>query len=405
MKKYELKPGLFYVGIKNPTLRTFDIVMRTDYGTTYNSYLIKDEKNALIETAHHSFFDSYIESVQEIVDLNTIDYIILNHTEPDHSGSLNNLVKLCPHATVVCTTPASIYLKAITNNSAIKFQIAKNGDTISLGRNSLQFILAPFLHWPDTMFTYCSEMSTVFTCDFLGAHYCEDAIVDSKIHYVNKYKHGFLNYYNDIFSPFKKHVLEGLKKLSGLPFDMACVSHGPVLTSSGLLNYAMDSYYALSNTVMPQTPKITPVFYCSAYGFTRKIADAIVKEINKISSDYNCQSYDIIEHDMNMLIKLMNESVGFLIGSPTINRDTVPPVLSLLSHIDAINSAKKPVGVFGSYGWSGEAIPTIVARLSSIKLNPINSGLKINFNPSISDDDQIKAYAKDFTDAIASYAK
>ncbi|MDR0697146.1 MAG: FprA family A-type flavoprotein [Christensenellaceae bacterium] len=398
MNASEIKPGLFYLGVKNPTLRVFDIVMRTDYGTTYNSYLIKDNQNALIETAHHSFFDLYVEHIKNIISLDEIHYIILNHTEPDHSGSLNELVKLCPNATVVCSLPASIYLKSITNNPNINYRVVKTGDIINLGKNSLQFILAPFLHWPDTMFTYCKSLSTVFTCDFLGAHYCEDATIDSKIHYAEKYKHGFLHYYADIFSPFKKYVLEGLNKLEQLSFDMACVSHGPILTSNGFLDYAIKTYKELS-TQLNANPKSIPVFYCSAYGFTRKLANFAVDEIRKNVPNSITNSYDIIENDINELIKLMNESDCFFIGSPTINRDAVPPVWNLLAHIDAINSVKKPIGVFGSFGWSGEAVPSIIARLSQIKVNPINIGLKVSFNPSNTDEINMRAYTNDVLSA------
>ncbi|MDR1905371.1 MAG: FprA family A-type flavoprotein [Clostridiales bacterium] len=399
MSYKKIKEGLYSVGILNPNLRVFDIVMKTDFGTSYNSYVIKDKKNALIETCHHRFFDEYVENIQSVIPLNDIDYIILNHTEPDHSGALERLAELCKNAKILCSRAASVYLKSIVNNDSIKFDVVKDGDILNLGSLDLKFIAAPFLHWPDTMFTYCEGLKTVFTCDFLGSHFCEPNVTDTRISYPEKYKTALKGYFNDIFSPFIPYVRAGLEKLESVEFDTACVSHGPVLTDRGFLECALESYKTWSKE-KTRTALCLPVFYCSAYGYTRKLAETAVSEIKKLVKDAETSAYDIIEHNMEDLASVMNGSDGFMIGSPTLNRNAVSPVRELLAMIDVINGQKKPIGVFGSYGWSGEAVPSIVAELKSLRLQTIGEGLKINFYPSEDDLEKMRLYTKEFCGAF-----
>ncbi|MDR2090424.1 MAG: FprA family A-type flavoprotein [Clostridiales bacterium] len=534
MSYKKIKEGLYSVGVLNPNLRFFDVVMRTDFGTSYNSYLIKDKKNALIDTCHDGFFEEYIENIGELIPLSAVDYIILNHTEPDHSGALARLLKLCKNAKVYCSRPASIYLKAITNGEMV-FNVVKDGDVLSLGDKELRFISAPFLHWPDTMFTYCERLSAVFTCDFLGSHFCEPNMTDRRISYPEKFLKALKGYYDDIFSPFPSYVADGLKKLYALKFDTACVSHGPVLTrkgtdnfcvkdtgrtryggadsalknienfnvssadlfrpegsgiedfckdfcddfyaediesaryntadlrlkeagnfkiketrnpraesvdpalkkadnpraesaelkteetdnprgehtyfprystavfpensESGLLNYALKKYAEWSAPEKSVRLKI-PVFYCSAYGYTKKLALTALSELKRIFPSAETAVYDASEGEIGALAEIMNSSDGFMIGSPTLNRNAVPPVLELLARLDMIGCQKKPVGVFGSYGWSGEAVPSICAWLNALRIKVIGEGLKINFNPSADDLEKMRVYTGLFADGL-----
>lgn len=394
-----LKKDLYYVGVLNPNLRIFDIVMSTDYGTTYNSYIIKDEKTALIEASHRSFSEEFLDNIKEVTSLRDINYIVLNHTEPDHSGMVRDLIRLCPNAEIVCTKAASIYLNEIINDTPFSPIIVKDGDSISLGKYNLDFISAPFLHWPDTMFTYCKELLSVFTCDFLGAHYCEPRIMDTKLTYSANYKASLDEYFMAIFSPFKSYVQDGLKKLNNLEYNTVCTSHGPVLTKSGLLDYAIERYEQLS--AIDTCSKLNiPIFYSSAYGFTRRLAEEARRTIAEEIPDAVTTLYDLTIMPIDQCAQAMNSSDAFMIGSPTLNKDAVPPIWNLLSHIDAINSVKKPVGVFGSYGWSGEAIGAIIGRLKPLRVNIIGEGLKINFYPSMDNLEAMRAYTREFIAAI-----
>ncbi|MBC8584325.1 FprA family A-type flavoprotein [Youxingia wuxianensis] len=396
MSSVKITNDLYSVSIFNPNMRVFDIVMVTDYGTSYNSYLLKgSEKTALIECCHKSFLEQYLNNIKQVAELSEIDYIILNHNEPDHSGCLAQLVEYCPNATIVASQAGALYLKNITNKPDLKIQVAKNGDEISLGNKTLKFISAPFLHWPDSMFTWVAEEKALFSCDFLGAHYCEPYTFDYNMAYPEKYEIAFKGYYDAIFGPFKPYVLAGLEKIKDLPIELLCTSHGPIITKNGRLEYVRKMYETWSQPA--KNEKLTvPIFYTSAYGNTRKLAEAIKTGILEEKSDAVCDLYDIIDHDLGAQAQLLNSSDAFALGSPTINRDAVPPAWMLLSHVDAVNNQKKPVLVFGSYGWSGEGVPNLIARLQGLKMNVFGEGLKVTFVPSEEDLKKAKELGKEF---------
>lgn len=391
----KITDSVYFVGVFNPNLRVFDIVMRTGFGTSYNSYIVKGNKIALIETCHDTFFDTYIENIKKVCDLEKIYYIVLNHTEPDHSGSLAQLLKFIPNAKIVCSKAASIYLKNITNMH-LDFLIVKDNDELDLGDKKLKFINAPFLHWPDSMFTYLKSEKVLFTCDFFGTHYCEPYVFDYKIKYADDYELALKNYYDAIFGPFRNYVIDGLRKISDLQIDFACTSHGPILTESKL-DFVIEKYKEWSR-IFENHVKTIPIFYCSAYGNTFKLAEKIKEGILSRINDADVVIYNIIDYDLSFLHTKLNQSDAFLIGSPTINRDTVPPVWNLLSGLDAINNQKKFAGVFGSFGWSGEAINFIADRLKSLKLNVFGDGFKINFVPSENDLDNAKQFGYSFAE-------
>lgn len=400
MASGKITNDIYSVGILNPAMRIFDVVMRTDYGTTYNSYVVKgSEKTALIEVSHATYFEHYLNNIKEVCDPAEIDYIILNHCEPDHSGALASLLEHCPKATIVVSRAGSIYLKNITNRSDLNLQIVKDGDVIDLGGKTLSIINAPFLHWPDSMFTWCPEEKTLFPCDMFGSHYCEPYLFDYNTVYPDKYEIAFKGYYDAIFGPFKPYVLSGLDKIKDLDILRICSSHGPVITKEGRLDYVINQYRIWS-TPEPRENKLIPVFYCSAYGNTRKLAHAIRDGILEILPDADCQSYDLNKYEMGDMAALVNSADALCVGSPTLNGDAVAPIWMLLSHVDAINCKKKPALVFGSFGWSGEAVPNLTARLNGLKMKVFGDGLKVTFVPSQEDLDAAKELGRQFAQSI-----
>ncbi len=392
--------GIWSVGILNPNLRVFDIVMTTDYGTTYNSYLVKgSEKTALIECTHLSYFDRYLDNIRAVCDPSEIDYLILNHTEPDHAGGVARLLEINPNLEVIASQAGSIYLKGITNRTDFKLRVVKEGDSIDLGGKTLRFLSAPFLHWPDSMFTWVEEDRTVFTCDFLGAHYCEPFTFDYHITYPEAYEIAFKGYYDAIFGPFPAYVRKGLERLKALDIEYACTSHGPVLTRNGRLSYTMEKYAEWS-APRAAGPKDVPVFYCSAYGNTRQLAKKIAEGIRAALPDANVETFDLIKHPMAEMAARLNASDAFAIGSPTLNRDAVQPVWSLLSHVDAVNCAKRPVVLFGSYGWSGEAAANLKARLEGLKMSLFEEPFRVVFVPSEEDLKKAEEFGRRFGESL-----
>lgn len=390
----QLCDNLYFVGVTNPALRVFDIIMTAEYGTTYNSYLITGEKNILVETVHETFFDEFLEKLQDVLEVSKIDYLIMNHTEPDHSGSIRKLLDINPNITVVSTSGGNKFLKNIIGHD-FQQMVVKQGDTLDLGGgNALGFIPAPMLHWPDSMLTYFPAKKVIFTCDFLGAHYCEPRILDKNIHYQGKYEEAFQYYYQGIFGPFKPYVIQGLDKMKDLAIDMVCCSHGPVLVDQ--IQKRMDDYRKWSADV-PSTKKTkVAILHASAYGYTKSLAEAAYDEI---AGDTDAQLVDIVYTPLAEVAKIANEADILLVGSCTINRDAPKPVWDVLSSIDAINSAGKPAGVFGSYGWSGEATGMIVQRLAGLKYKVAGDGYRCVFRPSEEDYQKIRAYARGVIDS------
>lgn len=382
MAALQIKKGIYSVGVLNPNMRVFDVIMKTEFGTSYNAYLITGEKNVLIDTVHPHFFDEYLENIRSVIDPAKIDYIVMNHNEPDHSGSLARLLKIAPQIKVLASSAGKIYLGPITNMSGLQVTAVKDGETLDLGGGKiLKFINAPFVHWPDSMFTWLEAERIVFTCDFLGCHFCEPRMFDSLVSYKKYFESAFKVYYNAIFGPFKPYVLKGLEKLNMLDADYVCTSHGPILTKGVFLETAKSRYEEWSRPVI-HTEKQIPIFYCSAYGNTGLLAEKISEGIHSALKNACVNIYDINENDIGELKMKMNDSDAFLLGSPTINKDAVPPVWAMIASIDAINCKGKPVSAFGSYGWSGEAVPGMIERLKALKMNVFEEGFRCRFIPS-----------------------
>ena len=202
MKTLELKKNLYWTGILDPNLRVFDIIMETEFGTTYNSYILKGSKKiALFETAKVKFFDEYIKEISQITDVKNIDYIIVNHTEPDHAGSVEKLIEMNPNIKIVGTAVAIGFLKNIVNRDFYSMIVREN-DILSLGDKTLHFMFLPNLHWPDTMYTYVEEDKVLFTCDSFGSHYSLDDILLSKVTDNEGYMRATKYYFDNIIGPF-----------------------------------------------------------------------------------------------------------------------------------------------------------------------------------------------------------
>lgn len=390
----QLRDNIWYVGIQNPGLRSFDIIMRTEYGTSYNSYVIKGEKYALIEAAHSSYGDEFLEEISAVTPVESIDYIILNHTEPDHSGSLIRILEKNPEVLVIGTVAAIRNIAAITNME-FKSRIVKDKDQLDLGNGVvLDFIVAPNLHWPDSMFTYYEKGKVLFSCDFFGAHYCEPLIFDRYIKKKERFITEQKNYFDCIFGPFKTFVAAGLKKLEGKEIEMVCNSHGPVLTET--IADTMERYREWSEP--DKKERNVAIFFASAYGYTRVMAEALAEGVRE--AGLTAEVYDIEDWPLEVLAQKMNRAGGVMFGSCTINRAVVSPIITLIAMTEAINLKGKPAMAFGSYGWSGEACGQICDVLNTFKYKVYNDGIKVVFKPGETELDSLKAAGREFASAI-----
>ncbi|MBS6216723.1 MAG: FprA family A-type flavoprotein [Clostridiales bacterium] len=387
MSAMELRKGVWSVGVLNPSLRVFDIVMESKYGTSYNAYLLTGEKNVLIETVHTDYFEEYVENIEQVLPLERVDYLIMNHNEPDHSGSVSKLLERCPGLKIFCTAAGKKYLEDITNRT-FPVQVVKAGDTLDLGGKTLEFIPAPMLHWADSMFTWDPADKVVFTCDFLGAHFCEPTMLDSRVHAREAYAKERHFYYQCIFGPFAPYVQAGLGKLPA-EAEMACTSHGPVLTET---LEECKALYRQWSTPVPREGNTAAIIYASAYGCTRALAQAAAEALEEMG--IHTVQHDVTMESLDACAAIANEADVVLVGSATINRDAPKAVWDVLGSIDAINTKGRAAGAFGAYGWSGEAPGMLQTRLGQLKFATPAEPFRVLFTPTAADLDGMKDYAR-----------
>jgi NADH oxidase (H2O-forming) len=378
-KIISLTESVKWIGVLDYDIRTFDIVMQTKFGTTYNSYFIDAEKKAIVDVAKATFSDIYFSKLREVTDPEKIEYIILNHTEPDHSGSLKLLLEFAPNATVVGSGNAIRYLEDIVN-APFRSMIVKHGDKISLGNKTLSFIAAPNLHWPDSMYTLLEEEGVLFTCDSFGAHYCSENLYSD---FTGEYSEAFKYYFDVILKPFSRFMTKAIDMIRTCDLKMICPGHGPVHKEN--LNKAiyLSEKYAKDylGLVIGRSPKNILIAYVSAYGYTREAAGYIAEGI-KETINVTTEILDIEEMSVDELESKMITADGLLIGSPTINQNTLLPVYKLLAVINPLRDKGKLGGSFGSYGWSGEAPRIILENLRMLKLKIFEDSAAIKFSPS-----------------------
>jgi NADH oxidase (H2O-forming) len=388
----KISNSVYWTGILDEDLVTFDIVMETRYGTTYNSYFIDADKKALIDTVKLNFSDLYLNKVKRLADHANIEYIITSHTEPDHSGSIARVLELYPDATVVGSGQALNYLQEMINRPFKSIKI-KDGDTLSLGNKTLRFIGAPNLHWPDSIYTYLEDDRILFTCDSFGAHFCDENIFDDK---TGDYTESFRYYFDVILRPYSKFMLKAIEKIRPLEISMICPGHGPVLRSSW--KKKVDLSEKLSREYINLTSGSSNqvlVTYISAYGYTKQMAEVIASGIRK-TGDIKVDVADIEHISPGDLEEKIVRSGGILVGSPTINQNTLLPVYRLFAVINPIRDKGKYAASFGSYGWSGEAVTLIENHLKNLKLNVIQSGLAIKFQPGKLKTEELVLFGENF---------
>ena len=367
-----------WVGVLDQAIVTFDIVMETQYGTTYNAYFINADKKVVIDTVKKTFQKDFIQKLNTLTDPAEIDYIVCNHTEPDHSGSLTYLLDMAPNATVIGSGQALNYLSEMMVRPFQSMKV-KDGDSLDLGNKTLRFIGASNLHWPDTIYTYLEEDNILFTCDSFGSHYCDERMFDDL---VGDFHEAFRYYFDVILKPFSKFMLKAIDKIDALDISTICPGHGPILRSSWQEKVRLSAELAGKFLeAQDGIEKRILIAYVSAYGYTGEMAESIASGIRE-TGDIEVNVVDIENIQLGELEEMIVRSGGLLIGSPTINRNTLLPVYRLFSVINPIRDKGKLAASFGSYGWSGEAVPLIEQHLKNMKLEIVQDGLATKFFPS-----------------------
>ncbi|NOV31180.1 MULTISPECIES: FprA family A-type flavoprotein [unclassified Methylomonas] len=380
-----LSERVHWVGALDPNLRTFDIILKTANGTSYNAYVIRGSEGvAVIDTVKEGFANAFFARLESVADYSEIKVIVLNHLEPDHTGALPELMKRAPHAQLFISQKAQSMLKGLLKQDELSFTPVLTGDKVSLGDRSLEFLHTPYLHWPDTQCTYAPEEAMLFSGDVFGCHFCDNRLYNDK---VGDFRFSFEYYYAHIMRPFKEYVVRALELIEPLPLKLIAPTHGPILRDRPqhyIQRYRQLSSPALHNELRPNQ-KTLLIFYISSYGNTRRMAEAIYQGAMQVE-DVRVSLYDLEGGEVAPFVDLIEEADGLVLGTPTINGDAVKPIWDLLSSLAVVNLKNKLGGVFGSYGWTGEGVRLVEDRLRGLKLRVPIQGLRVKLIPT---DDEI----------------
>jgi len=347
-----------------------------DRGSSYNSYLIRDRKTALIDTVWQPYDEEFVENLRKEIDPKEIDYIIVNHGEVDHSGALAALMREIPDTPIYCTANGVKSLKGHYHRDW-NFVTVRTGDTLDLGECKLVFVEAPMLHWPDSMFCYMTGENILFSNDGFGQHYASEFLFNDTVDQAELYAEA-LKYFANILTPFSGFVIKKINEILdlGLPVDMICPSHGVIWRDDPLqivrkyLEWA-DGY---------KENQITLV-YDTMWDGTRKMAEAIAEGIRLADPYVKVKLFNASKTDKNDILTEIFKSKTVLFGSPTINNGLLYSVSGILEMCRGLKFKGKKAAAFGCYGWSGESVRLITKALGECKFDIINDGIRASWVP------------------------
>ena len=373
-----IKNNVSWVGKNDWELRQFHgYEYSTHKGSTYNSYLITEEKTALIDTVFQPFSSEFIQNLAIEKVLNEIDFIIANHAEPDHSGALPGLLEMIPDTPVYCTENGVKSLKGHYHKDW-NFHTVKTGDRLSVGNGKeLIFIQAPMLHWPDSMFCYLTGDNILFSNDAFGQHFCTELLFNDLVDQSELYTEA-IKYYANILTPFSHLVTKKINEFVklNLPLDIICPSHGIIWRNNPL--QIVSKYAEWANSY--QENQIT-VIYDTMYNGTRSIAENIVKGINSADNSINVKLYNAATNDKNDIITEIFKSKGVLMGSPTVNNGIMYSIAGLLELMRGLKFKNKKAASFGCYGWHDVSTKTIEGILQDSGFEIISEPVSCLWEP------------------------
>ena len=385
---------VYWVGAVDWNARSFHgFTYSTHRGTTYNAYLIVDNKIALVDSVYGPFAGEMIERIREIVEPEKIDYVIANHVETDHSGAIAEVLKHAPKAKVVGTARCKQgLLKHYFGDW--DFQVVKTGDEINLGRKSLRFIEAPMLHWPDSMFTYIEKDALLLPNDAFGQHLATSKRFDDEVN-ENIIMEETTKYYANILWPFSSLVIKKIEEIQkqNLKINMIAPSHGIIWRSN-----PMKIVEAYLRWAKGDAKKKVLVVYDSMWGSTEKMAKAIIEGIQ--SEGVETMLFRLPVSDRGDVIKELLETRGLLIGSATINNNILPTVAPFLEELRGLKPRGKIAAAFGSYGWGGGALKTIEETLKQAGMELASPGLAVKWVPNKEEIQKCFEFGKEFARKI-----
>jgi flavorubredoxin len=367
----KLKEGVYWVGAVDWNIRNFHGYI-THRGTSYNAYLVVDEKIALVDTVKEPFFDEMMARIREIVDPRKIDYLISNHTEPDHSGSIRRTLEVAENAELIASPLGKKGLKRYYGEG-LKVTTIKEKPSISLGSKTLQFVAVPMVHWPDSMVTYIPEDRLLLPNDAFGQHLASTKRFDDEV------DQGVLmqeaaTYYANIVMPLWMSVSRAFKAVEGLDIDMIAPSHGVIWR--GDPGKILSAY---QRWVEGRTRQKAVIVYDTMWGSTERVAKAIIEGIASEGVEARIHRLDAT-HNSDVIADVL-EARAVLVGSPTLNNGLFPTVASFLAYMKGLKPRNKIGAAFGSYGWGGGAKRAVEAELKATGVELVENDLDFNYRP------------------------
>jgi anaerobic nitric oxide reductase flavorubredoxin len=375
---FKIKNNVYWVGKTDWELKKFHgNEYSTHRGSTYNSYLIKEEKKVLIDTVWMPFAKEFVDNLSKEINLEEIDYVIANHAEIDHSGALPELMKRIPETPIYCTANGVKSLKGHYHKDW-NFRPVKTGDTLDLGNDKqLIFVEMKMLHWPDSMACYMTKDNILFSNDAFGQHYANEYMYNDLVDQ-NELFTECIKYYANILTPFSSLVDKKIKEVLSLnlPIDIIATSHGVIWRENP--TQIVEKYLAWANDY--QTNQIT-ILYDTMWKGTKRMAEAISKGIVETDKTVNVKLYNIANSDKNDIITEIFKSKTILVGSPTIGGGIISTTAEILEMIKGLRFKNKKAASFGCYGWSGESVKVIRDHLEKSGFTIINDGIRAQWNP------------------------
>ncbi len=393
---FEIKNNIWYTGKIDWELKKFHgAQLTTDRGSSYNSYLIRDEKNVLIDTVWTPHADEFTKNLQGIIDPKEIDYFIVTHAEPDHSGALTRILELNPDIQVYCSKGGGKSIRGYYPEIN-RLNIVRTGDKLSIGSREFTFIDAPFLHWPDTMMCHLSGDNILFSSDVFGQHFAADPL-NASFAGQEILMYESLKYYANIIAPFSNKVVKKIEELNklDLPIDMICTAHGVIWDENP--RQIIEAYEKWADSYSEN--QVT-IFYDTMYNSTRKMADYIAGGIRAADPDIRIKIYNSSKADKSELLTEVFRSKGILAGSPTHNGGILASVAAMLEEIEGLNLKGKKAAAFGSYGWAEKATGKILDSLGSSGFEIIGEGLKCQWAPDEEVKRQCLEYGRKFAEGL-----
>lgn len=374
---FKINDHITYVGKIDWELRKFHgEEYSTQKGSSYNSYLIQDEKTVLIDTVWQPFGKEFLQKLKQEIDLHQIDYIIMQHSEVDHSGALPYLMQEIPDTPIYCTAAGKKILQGHYHQNW-NFVEVKTGDRLNLGQREITFIEAKMLHWPDTMFSYLSEDNILFSNDAFGQHYASEHMYNDLVNQ-DEISTEVMKYYANILTPFSKMVagkINELEKLN-LPINMICPSHGILWRDNPM--QIVKKYMEWATEY--QENQVT-LIYDTMWNSTRRMAEEIAAGLRKANPDLTVKLFNSARSDKTEIIMEVFRSKAIIVGSPTVNNGILSSVAGILEEIKGMKFKNKKASAFGSYGWSGENTKLIAEELQKAGFEVIDPGLRLLWLP------------------------